>query len=173
MERKQRFPIWVVGSDKFAPFLWGNPDDAGAGGLIRDDNGQWILGFATNIGYTTAAVAELWGVLTGLEQAWHLEYCRVDLEMDSKVVRDIIVSADPATLHLAMLIDHIRDLLNRDWSVQVHHIYREGNGRAYWMARATLTLSVGLHVFHNPPTFLGLLLFGDIVGPIMPLLVTC
>ncbi|PKI38102.1 hypothetical protein CRG98_041508 [Punica granatum] len=97
MERKVRFPIWVVGSDNFAPFLRGNPDVAGAGRLIQDDNGQWIL---------------------GLEQAWHLGYRRVDLEMDSKVVRDIIVSADPVAPHLAMLIDPIRDLLIRDWNVQ-------------------------------------------------------
>ncbi|PKI11377.1 hypothetical protein CRG98_049539 [Punica granatum] len=57
------------GIQQVCPLSSGCPDVAGPGGLIRDDNGQWILGFARNIGYGTAAVAELWGVLTGLEQA--------------------------------------------------------------------------------------------------------
>ncbi|PKI73897.1 hypothetical protein CRG98_005767 [Punica granatum] len=77
----------------------GNPGVAGVGGLIRDDNGHCILGFARNIGYAMGVVAELWGVLTGMEQAWHLGYRHVDLEMDSKVVREFIVSADPILGH--------------------------------------------------------------------------
>ncbi|PKI45767.1 hypothetical protein CRG98_033774 [Punica granatum] len=39
----------------------GNPGAAGAGGLIRDVDGSWIVRFAQNVGIAMVAVAELWG----------------------------------------------------------------------------------------------------------------
>ncbi|PKI61873.1 hypothetical protein CRG98_017771 [Punica granatum] len=52
----------------------GNPGAAGAGGLIRDDNGRWLEGFAQNVGYATATIAELWGIKVGLELTWALGF---------------------------------------------------------------------------------------------------
>ncbi|PKI35082.1 hypothetical protein CRG98_044522 [Punica granatum] len=48
----------------------GNPGKAGTGGLIRDEFGRWVGGYAHNIGITMSMVAELWAVKTGLELAW-------------------------------------------------------------------------------------------------------
>lgn len=45
---------------------------AGCGGLLRDENGNWIVGF----------VAELWGILYGLELAWKHGYRKVIIEAD-------------------------------------------------------------------------------------------
>ena len=36
------------------------------GGLIRVENGDWIVGFARNIGITTSFQAELWAIHDGL-----------------------------------------------------------------------------------------------------------
>ncbi|PKI62144.1 hypothetical protein CRG98_017517 [Punica granatum] len=47
---------------------------AGAGGTLCDDTRNLILGFAQMIGIATAIVAELWGVLTGLEVGWRMGY---------------------------------------------------------------------------------------------------
>ena len=38
----------------------GNPGPAGGGGVIRDEEGAWIVGFARNIGITSCYLAELW-----------------------------------------------------------------------------------------------------------------
>lgn len=37
----------------------GNLGRAGGGGLIRDNRGHWIKGYARNIGHTTSIAAEL------------------------------------------------------------------------------------------------------------------
>lgn len=47
----------------------GNPGKAGAGGIIRNSDGGWVKGFQQSIGHATAIVAELWGILSGLELA--------------------------------------------------------------------------------------------------------
>lgn len=41
-------------------------DRSGCGGLLRGPDGQWIHGFATQLGFCSAYVAELWGVYEGL-----------------------------------------------------------------------------------------------------------
>ncbi|KAH1066186.1 hypothetical protein J1N35_031173 [Gossypium stocksii] len=39
---------------------------ATSGGAIRDYRGQWLVGFARNIGYATVTDAELWWVVTSI-----------------------------------------------------------------------------------------------------------
>ncbi|CAA7016724.1 unnamed protein product [Microthlaspi erraticum] len=48
----------------------GNPGIAAAGGVLLDEHGTWICGFALNIGVWSAPLAELWGVYYGLCMAW-------------------------------------------------------------------------------------------------------
>lgn len=55
---------------------------ASAGGLLRDDNGRWIVGYGRNIGSCSISKAELWGILDGLTVAWYYGYRRVVLESD-------------------------------------------------------------------------------------------
>ena len=38
---------------------FGNPVKAGGGGLIRDDQGNWVAGFSRNIGFSTSFMAKL------------------------------------------------------------------------------------------------------------------
>lgn len=40
----------------------GSPRMAGGGGLIRDGNGEWVIGFARKIGTATSFLAELWAL---------------------------------------------------------------------------------------------------------------
>ncbi|KAF7815039.1 reverse transcriptase [Senna tora] len=40
--------------------------DIVAGGIIRDDNGNWVSGYSKYIGKGNAIIAELWGVVLGL-----------------------------------------------------------------------------------------------------------
>lgn len=64
----------------------GNPGRATAGGVLRDGEGNWIGGFALNIGICSASLAELWGVYYGLYIAWERGLTRVELEIDSEIV---------------------------------------------------------------------------------------
>jgi hypothetical protein len=40
----------------------GNPGEAGAGGLIRDARGQWLVAFTCDLGICTSVTAELEGI---------------------------------------------------------------------------------------------------------------
>jgi len=50
----------------------GNTGLAGCGGLLRDEHGNWLAGFARRIGTTTSFVAELWGLRDGLSLCYNL-----------------------------------------------------------------------------------------------------
>ena len=44
----------------------GNHGTASGGGILRDDSGIWVKGFARNIGTTTSFLAKLWALRDGL-----------------------------------------------------------------------------------------------------------
>ena len=47
-----------------------NPDMARCGGLCRDLNGKWILGFTFNLGMCNFMVAKLWRAFHSWKMAW-------------------------------------------------------------------------------------------------------
>ncbi|XP_039024650.1 uncharacterized protein LOC120157646 [Hibiscus syriacus] len=53
------------------------------GGVIRDANGEWIMGYAKPIGTCSVLDAELWGIFEGLKLAWHMQLPAVIIETDS------------------------------------------------------------------------------------------
>jgi ribonuclease HI len=59
---------------------------AGCGGVIRDDKGSWIDGFAKALGDTTAYMAELWGIYEGLTIAHRRGVMKLELRTDSQVL---------------------------------------------------------------------------------------
>ncbi|KAK5784281.1 hypothetical protein PVK06_038804 [Gossypium arboreum] len=63
---------------------------ASAGGVIRDDKGQWILGFSQNIGVGTVLQSELLAIFDGFSIAWSWGYREVILERDCKETVDLI-----------------------------------------------------------------------------------
>lgn len=63
----------------------GNPDTTRSGGLIRNEKGEWICGYAKKIGITTSFVAELWGLKDGLIQCLNFNLSSVLIELDAKL----------------------------------------------------------------------------------------
>ena len=59
----------------------GNPRLATAGGVMRNENGEWKGGFAVNISICSATLAELWGVYYGLAIAWENGIRRLEVEV--------------------------------------------------------------------------------------------
>ncbi|CAN1807830.1 Putative ribonuclease H protein At1g65750 [Linum perenne] len=87
---------------------------AAAGGFVRNSNGQCLGAFAMNIGYCSITRAELRGAIQGLRLAWVVGVRRVELQVDSMTVVQLIESPnDPMHLH-AMEVRDIRELLSRD-----------------------------------------------------------
>ena len=68
----------------------GNSGRAGGGGLIRDDKGVWVKGYARNIGHTTSVAAELWALRDGLRLCSALKIPDVIIELDAKLIVDLL-----------------------------------------------------------------------------------
>ncbi|XP_075663469.1 uncharacterized protein LOC142633081 [Castanea sativa] len=70
----------------------GNLGNAGAGGLIRDHSGNWIKGYMRNIGVATSIIAEFWALRDGLLLASQLGINHLIIELDAKVIVDLMLS---------------------------------------------------------------------------------
>ena len=70
----------------------GNPGLAGGGGLIWDENGEWILGFARNIGITTSFQAKLWALCDGLSLFVDRNFSTVKVDLEAKFFIDVLTS---------------------------------------------------------------------------------
>lgn len=64
----------------------GSSATAGAGGLIRDYNGSWLVGFSRRIGCTNAICAKLWALRDGLNIAVQNNFLNLVIELDAKMV---------------------------------------------------------------------------------------
>ncbi|KAL9462413.1 hypothetical protein AB3S75_000421 [Citrus x aurantiifolia] len=123
----------------------------GAGGLLRDFTGNWIMGFIVNLGTCSVLSAELWGLLHGLRMAWENGFRRVQVGVDNKSVVHLLTMASIPENENATLIKAIRKLLEQDWIVQLEHVYREANCAADFLATYSLNSPIGLHVLLSPP----------------------
>ena len=65
---------------------FGNPGQSGGGGLLRDAEGRWIIGFARNYGNLNSIMAELWAFRDGLLLAKDQEIENLIVEIDALAV---------------------------------------------------------------------------------------
>ncbi|KAH9728215.1 putative ribonuclease H protein [Citrus sinensis] len=96
---------------------------AGAGGWIRDFNGNWLMGFTVNLGMCSVLSAELWGLLHGLRVAWDHGYRRLQAGVDNKSIVHLLERAHPSANENTILVKAIQKLLARDWIVHMEHVY--------------------------------------------------
>ncbi|CAA0830741.1 Polynucleotidyl transferase- ribonuclease H-like superfamily protein [Striga hermonthica] len=123
-----------------------------AGGLLWDENGNWLGGFTVNIDYCSSMAAKLWGLFRGLSLAWDLGYRQVEAEVDNASVMSFAESlGDVSGVHSG-LMRRIKDLMCRSWQVKVKHVYREANFPADFMASFTAEGPMGYHSFSVPPS---------------------
>ena len=72
---------------------FGNPGKARGGGLIRDHHGSWVKGYMRHIGFTSSIAAEFWALKDGLMLASQLGINQLLVELDAKVVMDLMLSS--------------------------------------------------------------------------------
>lgn len=104
----------------------GNPGLATAGGLLRDSAGNWLAGFAYNIGVDSSLGAELWAIRSGLELAWSRGYTKLLVESDSRVaIEQVTSTSQPPSVWARTHIQAIRSILQRPWRVRFIHIEKQ------------------------------------------------
>ncbi|CAL1392202.1 unnamed protein product [Linum trigynum] len=144
---------------------------ATAGGVLRDHNGTWLAGFCSKIGTGTALLAELWGVLQGLELAWKKGSRFLVLETDSQMALQLIEQRRDEVHPYATILGAIRRLLSQDWMVRLVHTYREGNRVADWLSKHSLVYPFGMYELEAPPLEVNKICYEDEAGTSFPRMV--
>ena len=142
----------------------GNPGLATAGGVMRDENGEWQGGFAVNIGICSATLAELWGVYYGFVIAWENGIRRLEVEVDSATVVGFLKTGIHDAHPLSFLVRLCYGFISRDWLVKISHVYREANCLADGLANYAFSLSFGVHYFELVPEHVASILLEDVYG---------
>lgn len=109
---------------------------ASIGGVYRDHEGGFVLGYAERIGRATSSVAELAALRRGLELAVANGWRRVWIEGDAKTVVDVVRSrARVRAEEDSRLCDEIAALLPLLDDMSVSHVRRQGNRVAHGFAK--------------------------------------
>lgn len=119
----------------------GNPGVAGAGGVIRDASGDWLVGFMLHLGVCSNMVAEMEAARFGLSLAWDEGYRKIVCEMDALVAIELFNSGDVSMHPLGSIIADIRELRRRDWECSFVHTLREDQFCASSGAKVSLDKS--------------------------------
>ncbi|CAN1746335.1 Putative ribonuclease H protein At1g65750 [Linum perenne] len=120
---------------------------------------EWIT-----LGCCTVTRAELRGAITGLELAWSYGFRNIDLQLDSRVATAILTCADDPIHQYATEVLSFRELCNREWRVEIRHVYREANKVADFLANQGHLFPFGTHLFPLSDCNLGHILRYDCLG---------
>ncbi|KAJ1399437.1 Ribonuclease H-like superfamily [Sesbania bispinosa] len=89
---------------------------------------HWVSGFSGFIGLGDVLEAEFMAFFMGLQASWLKGFKAVVVESNSLEVVSELLNGFSAPTHLySQLIADIRQLLTRDWVVELRHVYREAN----------------------------------------------
>ena len=142
----------------------GNSGKAGGGGLIRNDKGDWLKGYARNVGYSTSVVVELWALRDGLRLCIALKLLAMIIELDAKLIVDPLQKSDGHRNCIDALVSDCKTELENIPRVQINHCYCEVNKCANALARKGAMLSKDFVIFLDPPADVSLLLSLDSAG---------
>ena len=131
-----------------------SPEMAGGGGLIRDGNGDWIIGFARKIGTTTSFLVELWALWDGLILCLQIQAQAVIIELDAKFVVDAFNLQNYSNSKVSSVMDDCKHLASQLPQMRVRHVYREANRCADCLAKLGTSLKSDFVVFSSPPVAL-------------------
>ncbi|BFG33690.1 hypothetical protein CerSpe_199640 [Prunus speciosa] len=137
----------------------------GAGGVIRNSDGEWIAGFSVNLGKGQIIDAEIWGLAFGLKLAVDRVIPNLIVEMDSATTVHLIQSPDIIKFHpFAGVICSCKDYMEKIDNCVLRHIYREKNCVADCLAKSSYNGDLGVHLYDNAPEWVGRSLADDIAG---------
>ena len=159
--KKSTIPLFR-GAPYFLPTDWmklntdgdslGNPGVAGAGGIIRNCSGGWVKGFSRSVGFATSITVEFWALRDGLILATQLGIQDIEVELDAKIVVDLVQSNTVVDNSSLPLLNDCRSILSSFHQVRVGHTFREANRCVDALARIGCSLKEDFVVFDNPPS---------------------
>ena len=128
--------------------------EAACGGVIRNSEGHWLMGFCKSLGVHSVIEAELIAILLGLKLAYQMGLQKILLYSDSLDVVNILMRDCCDEDHpLRDIVGEIRDLLFRDWSVKLNYTPRDNIACADFLAKKGHDIAVDV---------------GEILIPVVP-----
>lgn len=129
----------------------GNPGLAGGRGLIRNEEGRWVVGFAHKIGITSSFLAELWALRDGLSLCVSQSFRAVDVELDAKSIVDAVSNPEYSNILVSSLMEDCRYLAKQVPRIRFMHCFRDANQCVDALARMGGRLDADFTVFESSP----------------------
>ncbi|CAN1197406.1 Putative ribonuclease H protein At1g65750, partial [Linum perenne] len=131
-----------------------------AGGILRNHLGRPICIFAANLGVCSIMKAELRAAEFGLVIAWDKGFMKIHLQLDSLAAITASLGGHLSN-HFASKVLRYRELLSREWEVDLRHVYREENRAANYLATLGHSLPLGNHNIAIPDSDPNRILFNN------------
>nr|XP_023901595.1 uncharacterized protein LOC112013433 [Quercus suber] len=100
----------------------------------------------------SSIVAEVWALRDGLKLANSIGIQSLVVELDAKVIVELLHSNNKNNGNLSFMLDGCRSLLRKFHQVRVEHVYREGNKEADALVKWGTTMSESFVIFYLPPS---------------------
>ncbi|XP_060214371.1 uncharacterized protein LOC132641406 isoform X1 [Lycium barbarum] len=122
----------------------GNPGQAGAGAVIRADDGSFTLRLREGLGVATSNHAEYRGFILGLKHALREGFTSIRVQGDSKLVCMQIQGLwKVKNQNIATVFETAKQLKERFLSFRIIHVLRESNSDADQQANLAVELPEG------------------------------
>ncbi|KAK8493976.1 hypothetical protein V6N11_050854 [Hibiscus sabdariffa] len=130
------------------------------GGLVRNTEGDWIVGFTKTTGISNILHIELWALYEGLKLSWDFGFERLIVYSDCRQAVELLNDhmAGSSSLSLVSAIDRIR---RRSWITEITWTSREVNRPADRLAKLDDPLDFSLRIFNEPSLEVTLLVDND------------
>ena len=125
-----------------------------------------MSGYARATGHSTSVIAELWVLRDGIKLCIDLSLTNVIIELDAKLVVDLLQNEDGRKNGNEVIIAECREGLKKILRVRVQHCFREANMCVDALARRGTFLFQDFVIFHSPPSDVSLLISLDVVGTV-------
>lgn len=159
--RPPPFGVWKLNCDG-AVCDFGN--SASAGGVLRDHEGAFILGFASILSPCNVLEAELHAISMGIKLARLKGARKMEIESDSLTAVRLIMVGCSSNHPLFNLISVIQELLRMEDSFCINHVLRDGNKVADSFAKFGLSLELCSRCFTSVPSFASSVFRADFMG---------
>ncbi|KAK9045185.1 hypothetical protein V6N11_059074 [Hibiscus sabdariffa] len=139
---------WVKGNTDGVVDM--HSDYESCGGVLRDSNGDWCMGFSRSLSRCSVLMAEMWAVHDMLKHAWSLGYRRVEVETDISEVH-AIASGESMALHGNSVVQAVHSLLALDWDVRFSLVNRNHNRVMDALVRLSHEQPISETLYASPP----------------------
>lgn len=92
------------------------------------------------IGVTTSIIVEFWALRDGLRLASQMGITHLAVELDAKVIVDLVLSRNTPNSSYTSLLNDCRFLLNQFQRTKIGHVFREANRGADCLAKKACSL---------------------------------